>query len=176
MTEHDRTLETARTGAHYAAAEAGPLADLGRYSSPHPLRPQGVEGKVFLKEALGLTGMEVSLNKLPARAFVPWYHKHRLNEELYVFIKGRGEFAVDDEIIPVMEGTVIRVAPEAKRAWRNDSDEDLYYLVIQARAGTMDAGAISDGEFVEGRVRWRKRAGAGSPGGLSGPDAGPRQD
>lgn len=152
----NQTPPEIKKGANYSAAQTGPLEKLGTYSFKHPLAAKDIEGKLFLKEALGMTGMEVSLNKLPARAFVPFFHKHRENEELYVFVKGRGEFMVDGEIIPVSEGTVIHVAPGGSRTWRNHSQEDLYYLVIQAKAGTMPAGTIEDGELLPDRVRWRK--------------------
>lgn len=157
----NQTPDETRGGKNYTAAQTGELAGLGRFTFPHPAFAKEVEGKLFLKEALGLTGMEVSLNRLPARTFVPFAHRHRLNEELYVFVKGRGEFMVDDEVVEVREGTVIRVAPDGARTWRNLSDEDLYYLVIQARAGTMPTGAIHDGERLEGRPRWRKPAARG---------------
>lgn len=159
----NQTLKETRSGKNYTAAQTGEFERLGQFTLPHPALPREVEGKLFLKEALGLTGMEVSLNKLPARTFVPFAHKHRQNEELYVFVRGRGEFMVDGEIIPVREGTVIRVAPEGARAWRNSSDEDLYYLVIQARAGTMPVGSIHDGETLEGRPRWRKKQSSERP-------------
>lgn len=146
-------------GRNFTAAQAGSFEALNAFSFPHPAFSREIEGKLFLKEALGLTGMEVSLNKLPPRAFVPFLHKHRQNEELYVFVRGQGEMLVDGEVVPVREGTVVRVAPDGARAWRNVSEtEDLYYLVIQARSGTMPAGAISDGERLEGRPRFKKAA------------------
>ena len=37
----------------------------------------GNEGRVELHEALGLTGAEVSVNKLPAGAGVPFVHAHK---------------------------------------------------------------------------------------------------
>lgn len=140
----------------WSALDAGDMQGWDRFAFPHPLLGRDVEGKLFLKEPLGLTGMEVSLNKLPARTMVPFFHRHKRNEELYVFLKGRGEFQIDGEVVPVREGTVIRVAPEAARTWRNHSTEDLYYIVVQAPAGGLEAGTASDGEYLEGRPRWRK--------------------
>lgn len=145
-------------GENFASAHAGPLKELGRYSVPHPLLKAEIEGKLFLKEALGLTGLEVSLNRLPPRAFVPFAHRHRENEELYVFVSGRGEFLVDGEAFEVSEGSAVRVAPGGARCWRNPSEtEDLVYLVIQAKAGSLPKGTISDGVQVEGRARWPRR-------------------
>ena len=39
--------------------------------------------RVELKEALGLSGCELSINELPANASVPFVHSHKQNEELY---------------------------------------------------------------------------------------------
>lgn len=50
----------------------------------------------------------------PSGISMPFYHKHRENEELYIFVKGQGEFKIDDEILEIKEGTVIRVAQEGK--------------------------------------------------------------
>lgn len=138
-----------RTGANFAAAALGELANLDRFRFHHPALPFEVEGKVFLNSLLALTSAEISLNKLPPGASMPFYHRHRLNEEIYIFIKGTGEFQVDDDVFPVSEGTVVRVAPDGVRCWRNLSSEPLYYVVIQAPASGYKSGAnIGDGAIV----------------------------
>jgi len=85
---------------------------------------------------------------------MPFYHRHREHEELYIFLKGRGQFMVDGSVVDVQEGSVIRVAPEGVRTWRNHSQEDLYYIVIQAKAGTLQSGTIEDGVVSPERVSW----------------------
>lgn len=143
-------------GANFSVAEAGPSSQWGKFHFPHP-SGFDVEGKVFLKETLALTGMEVSLNRLKPRAFVPFLHKHTLNEELYYFIAGQGEMVVDGTAFPVKAGSSVRVAPAGERSWRNPSEtDDLVYLVIQARAGTMTGSTVSDGVKVDGRPRYPK--------------------
>jgi mannose-6-phosphate isomerase-like protein (cupin superfamily) len=144
-----------RKGRHFSKADAGALTGLGNYRFFHPLgKGRGFPGKLFLKEALGMTGMEVSLNKLPAGQAMPFHHRHREHEELYIFLKGSGQFMVDDTVLDVTEGTVIRVAPDGLRTWRNQSQEDLYYIVIQARAGTLTANEVEDGVASPERVSW----------------------
>jgi mannose-6-phosphate isomerase-like protein (cupin superfamily) len=134
------------SGANFAAADLGTLAELGQYRFKHPAVPGEVEGKVFLHALLGLTSAEISLNRVPPGFAMPFHHRHRRNEEIYIFIKGRGEFQVDDRIFPVGEGSVVRVAPDGARWWRNTSDKPLYYIVVQAPVGGLTAGAtISDG-------------------------------
>jgi len=47
------------------------------------------EPRVELKEALGLSGCELSINELPANVSVPFVHSHKQNEELYLGAKRR---------------------------------------------------------------------------------------
>lgn len=149
-----QTPPETRTGANFAAAALGELAHLDQFRFHHPALPFEVEGKVFLNSLLALTSAEISLNKLPPRTSMPFHHRHRLNEEIYVFIKGIGEFQVDDEVFAVSEGTVVRVAPEGVRCWRNLSSEPLYYIVIQAPAAGYKSGTtIGDGVIVPAPAR-----------------------
>ncbi len=144
-----------RTGPHFTASDLGDFVDLHNFTFSHPAVPFEVEGKIFLKSLLGLTGAEISLNQLPPRMSVPFSHRHTHNEEIYLFVKGRGEFQIDDHRFPVREGTVVRVAPEGVRCWRNLSEEPLYYIVVQVPAGGyQSAGTISDGIAVNKSVRW----------------------
>lgn len=149
-----RRLET-HDGKNFSAAQVGTLAGLDHYEFFHPLgKGRGIPGKLFLKEPLRMTGMEVSLNKLPAGQGVPFYHQHREHEELYIFLKGKGQFLVDGTVIEVREGSVIRIAPDGVRTWRNQSTEDLYYIVIQAKAGSLGANDVEDGVVAPDKVTW----------------------
>jgi quercetin dioxygenase-like cupin family protein len=143
-------------GDHFSSAELGPLADLGRYTFEVPALGLAVPGKAFLNQAIGLTSAEISVNRMPPGGSVPFLHAHRENEEVYLFLAGRGRFQVDGTEFPVREGSVVRVAPAGERCWRNDGDADLVYVVIQAKAGSFPAGpgGIGDGVAVNKPVRW----------------------
>lgn len=134
-----------KTGDNFSLIDFGPFEKLEQYFFKHPKMTEGVAGKQFLKEELGLTSMEVSLNKFPAGTSMPFSHKHRKNEELYLFIKGKGEFCVDGNWFVVQEGSAIRIAPNGIRTWRSSSSEELIFIVIQAKAGTMEGSSIEDG-------------------------------
>jgi uncharacterized cupin superfamily protein len=140
-------------GIHFSAAEVGPWRDLGQHSHPHPKLGE-VRGKLFLRKVLGLTSMEASLGRMGPGAGLPFLHRHREHEELYIFVGGKGQFQVDDQVIDVAEGTVIRVSPEGARTWRNNSTEDLYYICIQAAVGSVKGDATSDGIGVDRPVEW----------------------
>ena len=150
----EHSLEGAKTGPNFTAIDLGALSDLTKFKFRPPGMTFEAEGKVFINQRLGLTSAEISINKMPPRASMPFYHKHRLNEEIYIVIKGSGEFQIDDKVFPVREGSVVRVAPDGERCWRNNSDEDLYYVVIQARAGSYEGHTTQDGVGVQKRVSW----------------------
>lgn len=112
-----------RNGKNYSVGEAGPLEEL--------------DGKLFIGRALGFTGMEVSLNRFMPGQSVQFTHQHKLHEEMYLFIRGRGQFLIDGDLVDVKPGTYLRVLPDAVRAWRNNSTEELYCIVIQANLDTL---------------------------------------
>ncbi len=142
------TVET-RRATHYTAADLGKLTELSRFELTVP------RGKVFLKPLLGLTGMEVSVTVLPAGFAIPYTHRHRTHEELYLFTGGRGQMQVDGETFDVREGSVVRVAPGGARTIRAAADEELRYVCVQARDGTVpDLEAAEDGEVVSKQVTW----------------------
>ena len=62
--------------------------------------------------------------------------------------------SIDDEIIPVQEGSVVSVQTDARRAWWNTGDSELTYIVIQAPVWRLKAVTLEDGEILEGAVPW----------------------
>jgi mannose-6-phosphate isomerase-like protein (cupin superfamily) len=144
-----------KTGQNFAVADLGLFSKLRQFTFEASEAPLKLEGKVFLKQILNLSSAEVSFNNLPPNKSVLFYHKHRLNEEIYVFVRGNGEFQVDDRVFSVGEGAVVRVDPEGERCMRNTSDtEDLCWIVIQSRAGSYSDHTIQDGFCVQKKVSW----------------------
>ena len=142
-------------GDNYSAAHAGTWADMKQHIFEHA-RLGAVPGKLFLRQPLALTGMEVSLGSIPPGKGMPFLHRHRENEELYIFVSGEGQMVVDGKVFPVREGTVVRVAPAGARSWRNTADKDLCYIVVQAKAGSHadQGGTVTDGEPAPGKPNW----------------------
>ena len=147
-------VAVARHGGNYSAAAMGPLDTWDRYAVNHPLLPNPVTGKVFLKAVLDLSSMEISFGVLPAGRSMSFLHKHHTNEEVYLFVRGRGQMQVDGEAFDVEEGTAVRVAPDGVRAWRASADADLHYVVIQAKAGSLTRWTGTDGIGVNEPVVW----------------------
>ena len=75
----------------------------------------GNEGRVELHEKLALTGAEISINRLPAGANVPFVHSHKNNEEIYGVLSGKGKVILDGEEIALTAGDWLKVAPAARR-------------------------------------------------------------
>lgn len=142
-------------GNNYSVVEIGATDRWKGYTARFGAPPGiDVPGKLFLHPILGLTGMEVSVNCLRAGMAVPFYHKHQRHEELYLFLQGNGQFQIDGKIIEICAGTILRVAPNGERTWRNNSREDLIYLVIQAVEHSIEATGTEDGIRVQQKVTW----------------------
>jgi mannose-6-phosphate isomerase-like protein (cupin superfamily) len=131
------------------------MEDWTQFCLEPPVVPIRARGKLFLRNLLESAGLEMSLNVVPPGEGMPFLHRHRQNEEVYVVVGGRGQFLVDGECIDVAEGSVLRLGPPAARAWRNNSDAPLYFLCLQYRAGTVIEGGTRDGQKVEGLPVWR---------------------
>ena len=141
-------------GSNFTCFHAGPMAGWARFRLEPPDVPAPIQGKLFLRNLLGSAGLEMSLNVVPPGKGVPFLHKHRQNDEVYVVVGGRGQFLVDGECLDVREGSVLRLAPAAARAWRSDPDAPLYFLCIQHRADSVVQGGTLDGLRVEGEPAW----------------------
>ena len=104
----------------------------------------GDEARVELHDALGLTGAEVSINRLPAGAGVPFVHAHKENEEIYGVLEGRGAAVIDGEKVELAAGDWLRVAPAAKRQFSAAEDEGIAYVCIQVKQGSLTAFTAAD--------------------------------
>lgn len=114
---------------------------------------RGLHGKHFIGHELGLTGCEVSLNRLPSGKGVTFVHAHKKNEELYIVLRGSGLFHVDGDEFPIQEGSLIRVAPEGGRAI-TAGKEDMYFICVQAEAGSLSQATLEDGYRLPAKTSW----------------------
>lgn len=139
---------------NFTCVHAGPMAGWTEFRLEPPTVPRPAQGKLFLQQLLGATGLEMSLNVVPPGKAIPFLHRHQDNDEVYVVVGGRGQFLVDGQCIDVAEGCVLRIGPSASRAWRNNSDAPLYFLCIQYKADSVIRGTTLDGRKVEGQPEW----------------------
>lgn len=141
-------------GPNFTCFHAGAKEDWKRFRLDPPDTPLPIRGKLFLRNLLDTAGLEMSLNALPPGKGIPILHKHERNDEVYVVLQGRGQFLVDGKVIDVSEGSVLKIAPDGARAWRNNSDAPMYFLCIQYRADSVVEGKALDGRHVEGAPAW----------------------
>ena len=127
--------------------------DIGPFTNLLERNYNGAKGKFFIGKELGLTGCEVSLNRIPAGKGTPFVHSHKKNEEVYIITGGKGVFFVDGNEFPVQEGSLIRVAPDGERAWKA-GDADLYFICIQAEVGSLTQATREDGRISETKTGW----------------------
>jgi mannose-6-phosphate isomerase-like protein (cupin superfamily) len=145
-------MSSDKSNANYAIKEAGPLTSWPSYKVELP----GIEipGKLFLKEMLGLTGCEISINSMEPGDGMPIYHSHNENEEVYMFIGGRGQVQVDGDTIDVKEGSIVRISPNGERVWRNNGDEPLIYIIIQTRENSLTQYGVPDANIPDKEIVW----------------------
>jgi mannose-6-phosphate isomerase-like protein (cupin superfamily) len=108
-----------------------------------------------LHDALALTGAEISVNQLAPGTSSPFIHSHKVNEEVYIVVGGRGAFQVDGEEFDIAEGTAIRVDPAGKRSIKAAADESLTYICVQAGCGTLAQFTRTDGVIHEEKLAWK---------------------
>ena len=149
---HEPTCDT-RKGTNFTAYESGLRKDWPAHAVEVPGLGK-IPGKLFLKDVLGFTGCEISINSMAPGAGMPIYHQHQQNEEVYIFIQGKGQVQVDGEMIEVQEGSIVRIAPNGERIWRNNSNESLLYIVIQAREHSLTQYGLADAIVPGKSVTW----------------------
>ena len=115
-----------------------------------------MKGKVFAGSALKATGSEISFQHLNPGEGSAFLHSHKQHEELYIIVKGKGEYQVDGEVFPISEGSVIRVAPDGMRALRNNGKEAMVMMCVQYRAGSFgkEDDIAADANISDAPVNW----------------------
>ena len=72
-------------------------------------------------------------------------HRHKTQEEVYFVAAGTLLFKLEDEVIEVPAGTVVRVGPEVARSVWNEGPEDAVLIMVSKKLGDPSA----DVETVE---------------------------
>ena len=142
-----------KTSKDYSKIELGEFSNLTEnVFQPNP--DFKLDGKKFIKDDLGLTSSEISFNCMQPNTGIPFLHKHKENEEIYLCIKGQGQLLLNDNYIDLKEGTVVRVAKDTERAIRNNSEDLFTFIVIQAKENSLQGSTISDGYGIEKKPNW----------------------
>ena len=103
-----KQIKTIEKDANFSAVNFGKIDDVKDYVLE--LGPEiKIPGKVFGGQAIGATGGEFSFQVFAPGQETGFLHTHKNHEELYFFLKGKGEFQVDGDVFPVEEGSVAYV-------------------------------------------------------------------
>ena len=121
---------------NYKTIEIGKINEIGKNYE---------NGKAFLQGKLDLTSCEISINNMPKGVKLPFNHKHKQNEEVYIFLKGEGIMTLDGQNVDFKEGTCIKVLPNAIRTM--EAKEDVEYICVQAKANSLEQFGFGDGEL-----------------------------
>jgi len=98
-------------------------------------RPESTRaGRRVVDHELTMQYIGMTANALEPGQQAGYWHRHARVEELYVFLQGRGQMGLDDEVVDVGPGTVVRVGQGVWRTWRvhPDSTEQLRWLCVRA--------------------------------------------
>ncbi|WP_419817354.1 cupin domain-containing protein [Glaciibacter flavus] len=92
------------------------------------------DGRRVVDHDIAMQYIGMTSNAFEAGEEAGYWHRHSRIEELYVFLAGRGQMGLNDAVVNVGPGTVIRVAQGVWRTWRSlpDSPDGLRWLCIRA--------------------------------------------
>ncbi len=123
---------------NYKKAEIGKIEDIGKNYE---------NGKAFLHDLIDLTSCEISVNVMPEGVKLPFKHKHKQNEEIYIFLKGEGTMTLDGEAVEFKEGSCIKVLPSASRTM--EAKTAIEYICVQAKENSLVQFGFGDGEICQ---------------------------
>ncbi len=96
--------------------------------------------------SLGLDAEQVAFTwrRMPAQTGGKgsYGHRHLTQEEIYFVAEGTLQFKLEDEVIDVPAGTVVRVAPSVARSCWNEGPDDA--ILIMCSTKTDDPGADAE--------------------------------
>ena len=72
-------------------------------------------------------------------------HRHKTAEEIYFVVEGTIQFKLDDEILDLGPGNVVKCSPEVVRSVWNEGPQDAQLLIFSLRIANVD----EDAEIVE---------------------------
>ncbi|SFR82699.1 Cupin domain-containing protein [Agromyces sp. CF514] len=92
------------------------------------------DGRRVVDHELTMQFIGMTANALAPGEEAGYWHRHAKVEELYVFLEGRGQMGLDDDVLDVGAGSVVRVGQGVWRTWRcaPDGDGELRWLCIRA--------------------------------------------
>jgi mannose-6-phosphate isomerase-like protein (cupin superfamily) len=104
----------------------------------------------FASVPLALEQSGVSYQRLAPNFRIPFGHKHKAQEELYVLVSGSARAKLDDEVIELKQWDAVRVPNETMRAFEAGAEGAELLAFGAPKAGT------SPGDDAEMTPGWWK--------------------
>ncbi len=92
------------------------------------------DGRRVVDHELTMQYIGMTANALAPGEEAGYWHRHSRVEEVYIFLGGTGQMGLDDEVIDVKAGSVVRVGQNVWRTWRcrPDASEELRWICVRA--------------------------------------------
>jgi mannose-6-phosphate isomerase-like protein (cupin superfamily) len=110
-------------------------------------RMPGVEGR-FARKYLDSQHLGISYFRYSPGLRSPVAHSHREQEEAYVVVGGSGRIRIDDEVHPIGRWDVVRVGPEAIRAFEA-GDDGLELIAVGADRPEGGDGVLAPSAWID---------------------------
>ena len=91
-----------------------------------------VKEKEFPARRMGCKGVGFSFVRYKPGQGAAFVHRHRVQEEVFITLRGKGAIVLDGHRHSMPEGTIVRVSPKVYRAIGNDSRRDVVFFVMGA--------------------------------------------
>ena len=147
LTTDSKKPENLTQSENVSFADLGEFSSLGQYIMECPDAKLTMKSKLFLKDLLKLTGLEMSFGVMEPNNKWPFAHRHKNNEELYLVLSGNGVMEADGKEYDLKEGSVMRVAPAAVIRL-SSGDRGLTYICIQTRKDSLEGYTMTDAEIL----------------------------
>ena len=102
----------------------------------------------FARRALGGSIVGVSRETLAPGFRVPFGHMHRNQEEVYVVLRGSGRIKIDDEILELAQGDLVRIAPGVWRCTEAGPD-GMQIIAVGAPISEEDDSELEQGWWAD---------------------------
>ena len=74
-------------------------------------------------------------------------HRHKEDEEIYFVAEGTLQFKLDDEVLDLDAGTVVRCAPEVVRSVWNEGPDDAVVIIVGRKSEDPSADVEQVADF-----------------------------
>jgi len=120
------------------------------------------DGRRVIDHDLTMQFIGMTANALEPGEEAGYWHMHARIEEVYVFLDGRGQMGLDDDVVDVRAGSVVRVGTGVWRTWRAipassdlpGSTEQLRWLCIRAGGERLPARPEDSQRAPERPMPW----------------------